>query len=64
MKAVLSSLKRAKPPMNTGLDCIRRRLEDRFSSRSMFWERTPMSSRPHRLTEKVQRVYIRITSFR
>jgi hypothetical protein len=37
MKAVPSSLKRAKPRMNTGLDATGRRLEDRFSSRAMFW---------------------------
>ena len=37
MKAVPSLLKRAKPRMNRGLDATGRRLEDRFSSRPVFW---------------------------
>jgi hypothetical protein len=38
VKAVLSSLKRAEPRVNTGVDYTRGRLEDRFSSRAMLWE--------------------------
>jgi len=61
VKAVPSLLKRAKPRMNTGLDATGRRLEDRFSSRAIFWDVWALICQAKRLTEKIQGAYTRIT---